>query len=554
MINDGDGTGSLKLEYSSLAELFDDILKKYAQNPMLRSFGVCYTYEQIDELSRNFANYLLHSLHMQKGERIALIMPNLIQMPIAIIGALRAGMVVVNVNPQYTSREIHYQILDSGASTIVILENFADRLSEIIDYTLIKTVIVTKLGDMFANPKRFIFNLINRYFYHGCPEYKFLAKTVTFHHALRHGSRVDYEPQNISLDDLAFLQYTGGTTGRPKGALLSNRNLLSNLEQIELLYGNVIHRGKERIMAALPLYHVFALTVNFLFMSKIGGYIDLITDPRKINVLVKELISFRPTAITGVNTLFNALTFNDEFANKGRNNDLHLVVGGGMAIQRSVAQRWKKITGTYIIEGYGLTECSPLVAVVSADEGEYTGSIGNPVPFTRVKIMDEHDQEITGCDREGELWVKGPQVTSGYWKREDDTRNAISDGWFKTGDIVIRLPNNQLKIVDRKKDMILVSGFNVFPNEIEEVVATHYKVKEVAAIGVKSSNSGEQVKIFVVKKDPSLTQEEIIAHCYKYLAHYKVPKKVEFMHDLPKSNVGKILRMELRKLENERRQ
>jgi long-chain acyl-CoA synthetase len=269
--------------------------------------------------------------------------------------------------------------------------------------------------------------------------------------------------------------------------------------------------------------------------------------------MVRDMIQFRPTCITGVNTLFNALTFNDDFAARFKKNDFHLVIGGGMAIQRSVAQRWKDITGTFISEGYGLTECSPIVAVVSADQGEYTGSIGNPLPYTKIKIMDQNSTEITGYNQEGELWVKGPQVTSGYWKREKDTQNALFDGWFKTGDIVVRLPNEQLKIVDRKKDMILVSGFNVYPNEIEEVVATHYKVKEVAAIGVKSENSGEQVKIFVVKKDPSLTQEEIIAHCYKYLAHYKVPKKVEFMNELPKSSVGKILRIELRKKENERK-
>ena len=515
-MDSGDDRG-LDLGYQSLADMYDDIFVRYADRPMLLNFGVSFTYAEIDTLSMNFAKYLQGSLHMQKGERIALVMPNIIQMPIAIIGALRAGLSVVNVNPQYTSREMHYQILDSGATTVVILENFADRLSEIIDYTLVKNVIVTKLGDMFSNPKRYFYNLLNKYFNHGCPKYHFNVKTVSFNHALRHGARAEFRRDERDLDDLAFLQYTGGTTGRPKGAMLSNANLLSNMAQITLLYGSVLHYGGERLIAALPLYHVFALTVNLLFMSRIGGYIDLITDPRKLRLMVRDMIQFRPTCITGVNTLFNALTFNDDFAARFKKNDFHLVIGGGMAIQRSVAQRWKDITGTFISEGYGLTECSPIVAVVSADQGEYTGSIGNPLPYTKIKIMDQNS------------------------------------GWFKTGDIVVRLPNEQLKIVDRKKDMILVSGFNVYPNEIEEVVATHYKVKEVAAIGVKSENSGEQVKIFVVKKDPSLTQEEIIAHCYKYLAHYKVPKKVEFMNELPKSSVGKILRIELRKKENERK-
>ena len=551
-MDSGDDRG-LDLGYQSLADMYDDIFVRYADRPMLLNFGVSFTYAEIDTLSMNFAKYLQGSLHMQKGERIALVMPNIIQMPIAIIGALRAGLSVVNVNPQYTSREMHYQILDSGATTVVILENFADRLSEIIDYTLVKNVIVTKLGDMFSNPKRYFYNLLNKYFNHGCPKYYFNVKTVSFNHALRHGARAEFRRDERDLDDLAFLQYTGGTTGRPKGAMLSNANLLSNMAQITLLDGSVLHYGGERLIAALPLYHVFALTVNLLFMSRIGGYIDLITDPRKLRLMVRDMIQFRPTCITGVNTLFNALTFNDDFAARFKKNDFHLVIGGGMAIQRSVAQRWKDITGTFISEGYGLTECSPIVAVVSADQGEYTGSIGNPLPYTKIKIMDQNSTEITGYNQEGELWVKGPQVTSGYWKREKDTQNALFDGWFKTGDIVVRLPNEQLKIVDRKKDMILVSGFNVYPNEIEEVVATHYKVKEVAAIGVKSENSGEQVKIFVVKKDPSLTQEEIIAHCYKYLAHYKVPKKVEFMNELPKSSVGKILRIELRKKENERK-
>lgn len=542
----------IELDHSSLADLYDELFITYADRPMFLNFGVSYTYQQIDQLSQAFANYLVSSLHMQKGERVALVMPNLIQLPIALIGALRAGMVVVNVNPQYTSREMHYQLLDSGATTIVILENFANKLSQIIDYTLIKNVIITKIGDLFPQPKRFIFNLVNRYLNHGCPKYS-LFNEVSFMQALRHGAKHEIKKVEHSLDDLAFLQYTGGTTGRPKGALLTNKNLLSNMQQIEMLYGDVVNRGKERLIAALPLYHVFALTVNLLFMSKLGGYMDLITDPRKINMLVKEMISFKPTCITGVNTLFNALTFNEEFANKFKHNDLHIVIGGGMAVQRSVAQRWEKITGTSISEGYGLTECSPIVAVVNADQEEYTGSIGNPIPYTQVKIVDDQEQEIKEYNKEGELWVKGPQVTSGYWKREKDTKAAIFDGWFKTGDIVIRLPNGQLKIVDRKKDMILVSGFNVYPNEIEEVVATHHKVKEVGAIGVKSANSGEQVKIFVVKKDPSLTQEEIIAHCYKYLTHYKVPKQVEFLPDLPKSNVGKILRMKLRNLENERK-
>lgn len=532
---------------NSLSDMFSQVFQQFAEKPMLTSMGKTYTYREIGNLSENFGSYLINSLHMQKGERIALVMPNIIQFPIALIGALRAGMVVVNVNPQYTAREMHYQILDAGATTIVIIENFADKLSEIIDYTLVKNVIITKIGDMLDNPKKFVVNAICRFFMHGKPEYK-LQKAVTFNHALRHGEKKHLYGVDIEPEDLAFLQYTGGTTGRPKGAMLSNANLLANIEQCCKEYGFILVKGEEKIIAALPLYHVFSLTVNLLLGSKIGGEIDLIADPRRFNNFVEEFLRFQPTLIAGVNTLFNAMTFNDKFLSHFIKGNLKIVMGGGMSVQKSVAERWEKITGTFIREGYGLTECSPVVAVSKPSLQGYTGCIGEPVYGTEVKIVGENGKVITEKNEPGELYVKGPQVTKGYWKREKDNLNSFDGDWFKTGDIAAWQDNNQLKLVDRKKDMILISGFNVYPNEIEEVVAMHDKVKEVAAIGVKSS-TGEAVKIFVVKKEHSLTKEELIAHCYNYLTNYKVPKLVEFVNDLPKSNIGKILRIKLKELE-----
>ncbi len=537
----------LSLPYKSLCEMYNEVFQKYYDRPMLTNLGTTYSYHDIDRLSGAFASFLINELHMKKGNRIALVMPNIIQLPIAIIGAIRAGIVVVNINPQYTSREIHYILLDAGVNTIVMVENFADRLSEIIDYTLVRNVILTKIGDMFSQPKRFIIDWVNRIFYKGKPKYH-LPNFYPFRKALSLGKNVGVESIQFSPNDLAFLQYTGGTTGRPKGALLSHKNLLANIEQILAEFGEVFDLGHERVLSALPLYHVFALTVNLLMVSRIGAQAQLITDPRKISNLVQEIDNFKPTFITGVNTLFNALVHNKSFASLDFSY-IKYVVGGGCAVQRSVAEKWNNVTGTFILEGYGMTECSPLVSVCSHKTKSYTGNIGKPVLGTQVRIVDNEGRDIVDKDMPGELWIKGPQVASGYWNREEASRNSFCNGWFHSGDIGVWQDDGVIKLVDRKKDMILVSGFNVYPNEIEEVVSSHRKVVEAGAIGVQSNSSGEQVKVFVVRSDNTLTEEELQQYCYSKMAHYKVPKKIEFVSSLPKSNIGKILRTKLRELE-----
>lgn len=537
----------LTLSYKSLGEMYNKIFQKYLDRPMLSNLGTVFTYHDIDRLSSAFASFLINELHMKKGERIALVMPNIIQLPIAIIGAIRAGIVVVNINPQYTSREIHFILLDAGVNTIVMVENFADRLSEIIDYTQIRHVILTKIGDMLPQPKRFLVDLVNRLFFKGKPKYN-LPNFYPFRRALSRGKKEGLDSVSVTPSDLAFLQYTGGTTGKPKGALLTHRNLLSNIEQILAEFSEVLVPGQERILSALPLYHVFALTVNLLMVSRIGAHARLITDPRKIASLVREIASFKPTFITGVNTLFNALTHNRNFAGLDFS-FIKYVVGGGCAVQKNVAERWNNITGTFILEGYGMTECSPLVCVCAHDTKSYTGNIGKPVLWTKVRIVDNAGHDIIEKDVPGELWISGPQVAGGYWNRDEDTRSSFQDGWFHSGDIGVWQDGGVIKLVDRKKDMILVSGFNVYPNEIEEVVSSHSKVVEAGAIGVKSVSSGEVVKVFVVRSDNSLTKEELQEYCYSKLAHYKVPKQIEFVSNLPKSNIGKILRTKLREIQ-----
>lgn len=530
-------------QYESLVEMFEQSVQKYADQPAFMNMGSVMTFRKLEERSRAFAAYLQNELKLQKGDRVALMMPNLLQYPVALFGILRAGCIAVNVNPLYTPRELEHQLNDSGATTIVIVSNFANTLEQIVDKTPVKHVVLTSLGQMLPRAKGTIVDFVVKYVKGMVPKYD-LPGAISMRQALRKGRRLQYVKPFMSGDDIAFLQYTG-TTGVAKGAILTHRNMIANVLQAKGAYGPVLSPGRELVVTALPLYHVFALTVNCLLFVEMGGRNLLITNPRDIPGFVKELQKHPFTAITGVNTLFNALVNNEDFHELDFSN-LRLAVGGGMAVQRSVAERWQKTTGCYLLEGYGLTECSPLVAAYPHDLVEYNGSIGLPVPSTEVRIVDEEGNALANTET-GELQVRGPQVMQGYWQRPEATKDTINeDGWLSTGDIVKFDDEGFLHIVDRKKDMILVSGFNVYPNEIEDVVALHGKVLEVAAIGQPHEVSGELVKIYVVKRDPSLTKDEVITHCRQHLTGYKVPKLVEFREDLPKTNVGKILRRVLR--------
>ncbi|QEW34367.1 long-chain-fatty-acid--CoA ligase FadD [Erwinia billingiae] len=529
--------------YTSLIDLFEHAVKRYADQPAFINMGQAMTYRKLEERSRAFAAYLQQGLGLKKGDRVALMMPNLLQYPIALFGILRAGMIVVNVNPLYTPRELEHQLNDSGASAIVIVSNFAHTLEKVVAKTQVKHVILTRLGDQLAPAKGTLVNFVVKYIKRMVPKYH-LPDAISFRSALHEGYRMQYVRPDIINDDLAFLQYTGGTTGVAKGAMLTHRNMQANLEQTKATYGSLLKEGKETVVTALPLYHIFALTVNCMLFIDLGGANLLITNPRDIPGLVKELSKVRFTAITGVNTLFNAL-LNDEDFQKLDFSSLSLSAGGGMSVQKAVAERWEKLTGHYLLEGYGLTECSPLVSVNPYDIRYHSGSIGLPVPSTDIMLVDDEGNEVAEGEP-GELCIKGPQVMLGYWQRPDATDEVLKNGWLRSGDIVTVDQEGFIRIVDRKKDMILVSGFNVYPNEIEDVLMLHPKVREAAAIGVPNDVAGETVKICVVKKDPSLTKEELIAHCKKNLTGYKVPKIVEFRDELPKTNVGKILRRELR--------
>ncbi|MCA1920712.1 long-chain-fatty-acid--CoA ligase FadD [Buttiauxella noackiae] len=529
--------------YQSLVDMFEQATARYADQPAFMNMGEVMTFRKLEERSRAFAAYLQQGLGLQKGDRVALMMPNLLQYPVALFGILRAGMVVVNVNPLYTPRELEHQLNDSGASAIVIVSNFAHTLEKVVDKTQVKHVILTRMGDQLSAAKGTLVNFVVKYVKRLVPKYH-LPDAISFRSALQHGYRLQYIKPEIINDDLAFLQYTGGTTGVAKGAMLTHRNMLANLEQVRAAYSPLLFERKELVVTALPLYHIFALTMNCLLFIELGGQNLLITNPRDIPGLVKELAKYPFTAMTGVNTLFNALLNNKEFQQLDFSS-LHLSAGGGMPVQQVVAERWEKLTGRFLLEGYGLTECAPLVSANPHDMDYHSGSIGLPVPSTEVKLIDDEGEEVPPGEP-GELCVKGPQVMLGYWQRPDATDEILQDGWLRTGDIAVMDDEGFMRIVDRKKDMILVSGFNVYPNEIEDVVMQHSGVLEVAAVGVPNGASGEAVKIFVVKKDASLTEEALIVFCRRHLTGYKVPKLVEFREELPKSNVGKILRRELR--------
>jgi long-chain acyl-CoA synthetase len=501
------------------------------------------TYGELDKLSANFGAYCQSVLKLPRGSRIALMMPNLLQYPVCLYGALRAGYTVVNCNPLYTERELEHQLKDSGAEAIVIVENFAKVLENVVARTPIKHVIVTQLGDMLDFPKRMIVNLVVKRIKKMVPAWH-IANAIELRDALIDGGRHPLKPVDVGHDDIAFLQYTGGTTGVSKGAMLTHRNIIANLQQAHAWIKPFI-RDEEIIITALPLYHIFALTANCLTFFKIGATNVLITNPRDIPGFIKEIGKYPFTTITGVNTLFNAMVNNPDFANIDLS-QLRLTLGGGMAVQRAVAERWKQITGVTLIEAYGLTETSPAATMNPVDLSEYNGSIGLPISSTIVSIRNDDGKEVK-LGEAGELCIFGPQVMKGYWNRPEETAQVImADGFLRTGDIAVMDESGFVKIVDRKKDMILVSGFNVYPNEIEDVLAMHPGVLESAAVGVADPKTGEAVKIYVVKKDPGLTEDSLLEHCRANLTAYKVPRHIAFRTELPKTNVGKILRRQLR--------
>ena len=530
--------------YRSLKEILETSCGRFADLPAYGNMDVSITYKELDALSRDFAAYLQKVAGLKKGDRLAIMLPNLLQYPVALFGAQRAGVVVVNTNPLYTPRELAHQLKDSGATAIVVLENFAHTLEEVLPRTPVKTIITTQIGDMFPAFKRMLTNLVVKHVKKMVPEWH-LAQTIGFNDALAAGRAHLLEEVPVGPDDLAFLQYTGGTTGVAKGAMLTQANMVANLQQVGAWIARDLLDGKETALIPLPLYHVFALTANLVFM-KIGAHTVLVTNPRDIPAFIHLLKKTPVTAMIGVNTLYNALLNAPGFS--GINlHTLKLAAAGGMAVQRAVAQRWKEATGIPLIEGYGLTETAPIAICNPLSIPEWSGNIGVPIPSTEATILDDGGAALP-VGQVGEIAIRGPQVMKGYWQRPEETAKVFTDdGWFRTGDMGFMNELGQFKITDRKKDMIIVSGFKVFPNEIEDVVMLHPGVLEVAAIGVPDEKSGEAVKIVVVRKDSALSEPDLIENCRRNLTSYKVPRRVEFRSEpLPKTNIGKILRRELR--------
>lgn len=530
--------------YQSVADVFEQAVKEYGDRPAFSNMGTTLTYNELDKLTAHFAAYLQNLPNMCKGDRVAIMMPNVLQNPIAIFAALRCGFTVVNTNPLYTPRELKHQLSDSGAKAIVVMENFCHTLKEVIDETPIQHVVTTQLGDLLKFPKSLIVNLVVKYVKKMVPAFT-LNRGVKFKTALSKGAGQEFTRVQSTHEDIAFLQYTGGTTGVAKGAMLTHRNMVANMQQASAWIKDVVEDGQEVIITALPLYHIFSLTANCLTFMKIGALNYLITNPRDMPGFVKELSGVSFSVITGVNTLFNGLLNTPGF-DEIDFSPLKLTLGGGMAVQQPVAERWEKVTGAPILEAYGLTETSPAVCINPLNLSEFNGSIGLPIPSTEVSIQDDNGV-IMPQGEAGELCVRGPQVMKGYWQRDDETAKVISaEGWLKTGDVAKMDGKGYFRIVDRLKDMIIVSGFNVYPNEIEAVIAGHAGVLEVGVIGEPDEKSGEAVKAVIVKKDQSVTKEDVINHCRENLTSYKIPKIVEFREELPKTNVGKILRRELR--------
>lgn len=532
------------IQENSLVEVFEKAVKEYKTNPAFTCMGKTLTFQQLDEATQAVAAYYQLQLKLKKGDRIALMMPNILQYPVALFGALRAGLTVVNVNPLYTERELAHQLEDSGAKAIVILANFAVTLQKVLEKSPVEHVILTQLGDMMNFPKNLLVNFVVKYVKKMVPAFD-LPSAIAFNSVVIEGRQLKLKKPDMNLDDIAFLQYTGGTTGVAKGAMLTHRNMVSNVNQAYAWIHKHLEPNNETIITALPLYHIFSLTANCLVYMRAGAQNVLIPNPRDIPGFVKELQKWDYTAFTGINTLFNALANNPEFC-KSDFSKLRLVLGGGMAVQRAVADRWLKVTGVPIIQAYGLTETSPAACINPMDTKEFNGTIGLPISSTDVEIRDD-DGKALPFGEAGEITIKGPQVMKGYWNRPEETAGVLSkDGWLKTGDIGVMDENGFIKIVDRKKDMILVSGFNVYPNEVEEVAVMHDNILEAAAVGVPDEKSGEVVKLFVVSNNPSLSSADVIKHCRSGLTGYKVPKFVEFKDELPKTNVGKILRRKLR--------
>ena len=529
-------------QYSSLVELFEKSIRAYGDRPAFTSMGKTITFSELDVMARNFGAWL-QSKGVGKGARVAIMMPNCLQYPIAMFGTLRAGCVVVNVNPLYTARELEHQVKDAGAEVIVILENFASVLEQVRPRTPLKHIVVTSLGEMLGL-KGLVVNLVVRKVKKMVPAYD-LPGAVSFKQALAEGSGGKLATPMLGHEDLAFLQYTGGTTGVSKGAMLLHRNVIAALLQYKAWLEPAVRGERPVIITALPLYHIFSLTVNCLNMMVVGGENILITNPRDIPGFVKELAKHKYTIISGVNTLFNALLNHPDFA-KLDFSALKIAVGGGMAVQKAVAERWKQVTGSTLIEGYGLTETAPAATANPLDLAEYSGSIGVPMPSTDIELRDDNDRPVP-LGEAGEISIRGPQVMAGYWQRPEETAKVLgADGFLHTGDIGVMDEKGFVRIVDRKKDMIIVSGFKVFPNEIEQVVAMMPGVLECAVVGVPDPHSGEVPKVYVVKKDPQLTEQDVLEHCKRELTGYKRPKYVEFRAELPKTNVGKILRRALR--------
>ncbi|KPN20370.1 long-chain fatty acid--CoA ligase [Luteimonas terrae] len=531
-------------QYASVPAVLDEAIAKFRDRPAFSNMGRTITYGELDARSRDFAAYLLGELKLKKGDRVAIMMPNCLQYPIATFGVLRAGLTVVNTNPMYTARELRHQLVDSGAAAVLVMDNFGKTVQDVLADTQVKQVITTGLGDLLGFPKGAIVNFVLKHVKKMVPDYT-IHGAIRFNDAIARGAKHELPKISTSLEDIAFLQYTGGTTGVAKGAMLTHRNLVANMQQASAWIGPLAREGQETIITALPLYHIFALTANGLVFMRLGAKNILITNPRDMPGFVKELKREPFTAITGVNTLFNGLLNTPGFSDIDFS-PLRLTLGGGMAVQRAVAERWKQVTGVTLVEAYGLTETSPAACINPMDLAEYNGSIGLPVPSTEACIKDEAGNQLP-VGEVGELCIRGPQVMRGYWQRPEDTTAAIdADGWLHTGDMAKMDDKGFFYIVDRKKDMILVSGFNVYPNEVEDVIAMMPGVLEVAAIGVPDDKSGEAVKVVIVRKDPSLTADQVKAHAREHLTGYKHPRIVEFRTELPKTNVGKILRRELR--------
>ncbi len=531
--------------YQSLVEVFEKTYHEFRNRPAFYNMGVTLTYDQIDQYSRDFAAYLQNELKLKKGDRLAIMLPNILQYPIAMLGALRAGLIVVNVNPLYTPAELVHQLNDAEVKTIVVMANFAETVQKALPHTpRLKNIIVTRLGDMFPPIKAWMIHFVLKYIYKKIPHWD-IPQAIDFKQTLSKGKNIALTPVPITNSDTAFLQYTGGTTGVSKGAILTHRNIIANIQQADAWFKDILIAKEEIIITALPLYHIFSLTANCLFFSKLGGLNVLITNPRDIPEMIKEMSKFKFTAITGVNTLFCALLKNPNFA-KLDFSDLHLALGGGMAVQKAIADKWQAVTHAPLLEAYGLTEASPCVTINPSYLKAYNGTIGLPVSSTEIAILDDDGHEVS-LGHPGELVIKGPQVMKGYWNNPAETAKVFNkEGWLLTGDIAMVDQQGFVRILERKKDMILVSGFNVYPNEIEDVIVKIPGVREVAIVGVNDENSGEVPKAFVVKDDPNLTAESVLHFCREHLTPYKVPRYIEFVQDLPKTNVGKILRRALK--------